>query len=214
MKKIISFSLWGDNQLYIVGAIKNAILAQQIYPEWTCRFYIDAIAYKDPNIKYIEILKNTEIFLVDIIGDWTFNIKRFLPLCEDIDYFISRDCDSRLSTREKEAVDEWINSGKTFHIMKDHPFQFNYPILAGMFGSRKISLNINYFNDTINQGHFSDQIFLQKYIYPIVKNDCLIHDSINNTGKNFSTERHKKEFIGDSFDILDNRHPEYWKYIV
>jgi hypothetical protein len=40
MKKIISFSLWGDNPKYTVGAIKNAELALSIYPDWICRYYI------------------------------------------------------------------------------------------------------------------------------------------------------------------------------
>ena len=39
-KKVISFSLWGNNPIYTVGAIRNAELAQLIYPEWVCRYYI------------------------------------------------------------------------------------------------------------------------------------------------------------------------------
>ena len=41
MKKIISFSLWGDKAMYTVGAILNAQLAQEHFPEWTCVFYYD-----------------------------------------------------------------------------------------------------------------------------------------------------------------------------
>ena len=40
MKKIISFSLWGDNPKYTIGAIKNAEIAKEIYPDWICRFYL------------------------------------------------------------------------------------------------------------------------------------------------------------------------------
>ena len=38
--KIISFCLWGDLPKYNVGAIRNAELAQKIYPDWICRFHI------------------------------------------------------------------------------------------------------------------------------------------------------------------------------
>ena len=41
MKKIISFSLWGQNPFYFKGAIENAKLQPEIYPGWTCRFYVD-----------------------------------------------------------------------------------------------------------------------------------------------------------------------------
>jgi len=40
MHKVISFSLWGNNPKYTVGAIENAKLALSIYPEWECKFYI------------------------------------------------------------------------------------------------------------------------------------------------------------------------------
>ena len=40
MKRVISFSLWGDNPTYTIGAIKNADLALRFYPEFECWFYI------------------------------------------------------------------------------------------------------------------------------------------------------------------------------
>jgi len=40
MKKIISFSLFGDNPLYCFGAIENAKIANKIYEGWKTRFYI------------------------------------------------------------------------------------------------------------------------------------------------------------------------------
>ena len=39
MKKIISFSLWGSNPKYTIGAIRNAELTPIIYPGWVSRFY-------------------------------------------------------------------------------------------------------------------------------------------------------------------------------
>ena len=40
MKKIISFSLWGDNPKYLTGAVENIKLQKEFYPDWICRFYI------------------------------------------------------------------------------------------------------------------------------------------------------------------------------
>jgi len=39
MKKIVAFSLWGNNPKYTVGAVRNAELTPSIYPGWTARFY-------------------------------------------------------------------------------------------------------------------------------------------------------------------------------
>ena len=40
-KNIISFSLWGDDAKYWVGALRNIELARKLYPGWQIRFYID-----------------------------------------------------------------------------------------------------------------------------------------------------------------------------
>ena len=60
MKKIISFSLWGDNPKYTIGAINNAKLSQSIYPDWICRFYCGKSVPE-------EILKKWEIKLQEAI---------------------------------------------------------------------------------------------------------------------------------------------------
>lgn len=40
-ENIIAFSLFGANPRYCETSILNTKLAQEIYPEWTCRFYVD-----------------------------------------------------------------------------------------------------------------------------------------------------------------------------
>ena len=112
--KLITFSLFGDNPLYCVGAVENARLAKEIYPDWKARFYVaqdvpsmylDAIEEYDAEIIHCE-KKNAYDGL-----NW-----RFRPLYDpSVEFWISRDADSRLSWREKNAVDEWLVSGKTAH---------------------------------------------------------------------------------------------------
>lgn len=46
-----------------------------------------------------------------------------------VDVFISRDADSVLSARESAAVQDWLRSGKTLHVMHDHPHH-GVPILG------------------------------------------------------------------------------------
>ena len=58
----------------------------------------------------------------------------FLPCSENIERFISRDCDSRLSERDRVAVDEWIKSEKNFHIIREHPIGHRSLINAGYVG--------------------------------------------------------------------------------
>jgi hypothetical protein len=37
--KVISFSLYGDNPKYTIGAIKNSKLREKFYPDWQMRVY-------------------------------------------------------------------------------------------------------------------------------------------------------------------------------
>ena len=47
---------------------------------------------------------------------------RLLPLVDPtVDYFMSRDSHSAVLDREVAAVDEWMHSPSTFHIIRDHP---------------------------------------------------------------------------------------------
>ena len=216
MKKVISFSLWGDNPKYTIGAIKNAELIGTIYPGWIGRFYCG----KSVPINIIEILKtytNVEVIEMEENGDWSGMFWRFYA-CEDSDVMISRDTDSRLNLREKNAVDEWLNSDKDFHIMRDHPYH-NALILGGMWGVRNgILKNIVDLIKNYNKGDFwqVDQNFLREQIYPIVVNTSFVHDSyhnINSWSKNFSIERIDQEFVGDVFDEHNQRHSQYYKLI-
>ena len=216
MKKIISFSLWGTNPIYNIGAIRNAELAKLIYPDWTCRFYCGQSV---PNsiINELKKFKNVEIVLMEEDGDWTGMFWRFYA-CEDSDIMISRDTDSRLSEREKLAVDEWISSDKDFHIMRDHPYHTT-EILGGMWGVRNGLLkNMKQLINDYTKGDFwqVDQNFLREKIYPLVVNNSFTHDTYfnyNTNSKQFPSKSINKEFVGDVFDENENRHPEYYKFI-
>lgn len=217
-KKIISFSLWGTQPKYLVGAINNVKLAKKIYPGWICRFYIGQSTINEAP-EYIKMLKsnsNVEIIEMNEAGDWNGMFWRFFPISDkDVDIVISRDTDSRLSKREKRAVDEWLKSGKSFHIMRDHPYH-RFKILGGMWGARKgILSDMKNMIKIYEKGNFYqvDQNFLAEYIYPIIQSDVFIHDAFGD-GQKFPGHRKNYEFIGDVYDEFDKRNPEYWKELI
>lgn len=212
---IISFTLWGDNPKYTIGALENIKLRDKFYPDWVCRFYVNESVPYD----IIEKMKQSDkVQVIDMkgYGGWDQStLNRFLPISEsDVDVMISRDCDSRLNLRESLAVKEWIDSDKDFHIMIDHPFH-NVLILAGMFGCKKgvipnIKELITNYNHTTNKQN--DQNFLRDVIYPKISNSVLIHDSFFGRGKNFPSVRNDYEFVGEIYNEKNIRGDEY-KYI-
>lgn len=229
MKNIISYSLWGDKPIYWRGALSNIELAKKYFPGFICRFYID----ENCDSKLIETIKgdNVEVVLVGKDKEYQGMYWRFeASQEEDVDVFLSRDCDSRLSERESKAVNEWILSNKDFHIMRDHPYH-TVPILGGMWGSRNglmRNLNIRKLIEiwrtneincqiSIKKSYGDDQDFLGQIVYPLIINNAIEHCDFNlNYGGKltpFPTIRENYEYVGDIFDENDNRHPEYWKYI-
>lgn len=218
MKKIISFSLYGDNPKYCVGAVENAKLQNAIYPGWICRFYYNDTVPK----KYIEELKGLGAEVVDMSGTemrdhgmfW-----RFL-VCDDreVERFICRDVDSRLNERERAAVQEWIESGKSFHVMRDHPYH-DILVLGCAWGLKNtFDFNVEeMIYEFIKNKPFKygdDQIFLYKLHRLFIK-DMICHDEFFDYPHNkpFPVKRNEFEFVGDVFDEKNIRHPEYWQIL-
>jgi hypothetical protein len=203
----LSFSLWGDNPLYNVGAIRNSELIKEIYPEWKMMLYYDNSVPKE-TLNELEkndviIKNNTELNLYGMF--W-----RFLASdIEDAEYVCFRDCDSRISYREYLATQEWIKSGKTLHVMRDHPaHRIPYGndqigILGGMWGIKSKILPmtslIMKFNENRVLSYGSDQTFL-KYIYQEFINDRYTHDDFFEKLP-FPIKRENGRFVGERINI-------------
>lgn len=209
MKKLISFCLWGDDPKYCVGAVKNAMLRKEIYPDWVSRFYV----HKDVPQEYVEKLKSiegTEVVILDSAPGWSFTLERFKAIDDpEVERAIFRDTDSRLNEREKAAVEDWEKSKTILHIMKDHPYHGGFPILAGMWGLYKRE-NLGSIEEAIESykrlkpdvSYHYDQIFLAM-VYESLKTDVTIHDEFF-LKRPFPTARNGSQFVGQVFDENDN----------
>lgn len=180
--KVISFSLWGDKSIYQVGSIRNAKMAKEFYPDFQCWFYIHVDTVPKNTIDKLRECDNVKI--IEKSGD-LYSMKpmtwRFEAIdAPEVELMMSRDVDTQILLREKLAVDEWINSGKLLHIMRDHPWH-RYYIQGGMFGVRKSDISwIDKIESQCSKGNYNyDQIFLSDIIYSLYKDNCIIHASFN-----------------------------------
>ena len=199
MGRYITFSLWGNNKVYTYGMIENAIMAQTMYPGWTVRVHHNDTV-PDAILTCLKSLENVE--LIHHPGRDMRAVNTFWRL-EDL--FIEnatvlvRDADSRFSKREVRFVNEWLQSHKDFHIIRDHKHH-TVPITAGMFGARNncirhipvpngnhdingahhvfmdgLALTKQFVHDNTQAGYCIDQMFLWIYIYPHVMFTSMIH---------------------------------------
>lgn len=124
-------------------------------------------------------------------------------------HVIVRDTDSRLSGRDIAAVRQWEMSGKTIHVMRDHPMH-DTPILGGLWGAKPLGVpdfRNHLENYTPDGRHGEDQRFLTKYVYRQYKKEALIHDEIfkrDKTSISFPTSRIDNEYLGESISATEN----------
>lgn len=184
MKQAIAFSLYGSDLRYSVGAIKNAIIAEQILDdEYELVFFIGQ-SVPAWVVSTLRLFPNVQIIQTDAPEDHTAKLWRFLACELDYDIVAFRDADARLSLRELHAHEEFLDSGLDAHIMKDHPIGHNYPINAGMFTVRSaLFKDIRALMESadISSYYTQDQDFLRNMIYPRIQFSCFIHDEFYDT---------------------------------
>jgi hypothetical protein len=228
---VISFCLYGSSPKYWGGLVKNFELAHRYFPGWMIRVYCDRENFN----RFTDCANNIsgEYTSSGVTFEFGFHdwcppmLQRYLIADNPaVDRFISRDADSRLSQREADAVQEWINSDRICHVMRDHPAQQTMP--GGMVGIQPRRPNWempkmerlirNYLAETNVpdlMAYQIDQDFLAKVLWPMFRDTMLQHDSCPNRRKNlqakpFPTARTDwPRFVGEVWecDTDGNEHP-------
>jgi len=207
-RQVMAFSLFGDNPRYGETAKLNAMVAQQLLPQWTCRFYVDDSVPEQVRSGLqslgAQVRRVSEQDQAQLSGlMW-----RFLVLEDpDVDRFLIRDADSLISRREVAAIEAWLQSGKCFHLMRDY-FSHTELLLAGMWGGcGGIFKNVReQMVQYIAQGQYLgarvvDQHFLRMHIWPTVKQSLLSHDPVFGflDGQDFPP--HEAQDLGADFHV-------------
>ena len=95
--------------------------------------------------------------------------------------------------------------------MRDHPYH-KTEILGGMWGVKKPLLNnMKNLMSSFKMGNFwqTDQDFLREKVYPIVKDQSMVHDEYFEK-TSFPSARVNGEFVGEAFNEKDELlHPEH-----
>lgn len=123
----------GNSAKYIIGAIKNADLAKEYYPNFECWFYIQNATV--PKNIIDELIKKDNVQIIYKEGDINTckqMMQRFESILDlNVEMMMSRNTNTKILLRKKLAVDEWLKFDKLFHIMQDH-VHHSFIILGGM----------------------------------------------------------------------------------
>jgi len=177
---VISFSLWGPAPFYSYGAMINLVLSRTVYPGWTCRFYVDAAVPR----ACVAFLRDNGADVRNIEDEYpgVGLFQRFLVMNDPaVGRFLVRDCDARLSAAEADLVNQWVDSGYPFHVVRDHVLH-NELMIGCLWAGRTdcgidiVALMRRYFafGPTAKYGH--DQRMLGLMLWPLIRSRCLAHD--------------------------------------
>ncbi|KAK4027693.1 uncharacterized protein LOC116927338 [Daphnia magna] len=212
-QKIISYALYGDAQNASIfnryySLLRNiSLTAERDYPGWIIRIYHDIPDARGPAkeahdqlcqvyCRFDHVDLCSVPLLIDRIGNNTTPMDpallrglnprmfRYLVMLDpNADVFISRDVDSLIWRREVDAVEEWLRSNYTFHVMRDH-MNHGSVILAGMWGAKiwqRRDLIEGLMRALIISGQqqvkSQDQFSLADIVWPIAKYDVMAHDT-------------------------------------
>jgi hypothetical protein len=235
MRGLVSFTLFGDQEMYLHGAVENAKLWKQGPLD------VDTIFYVGESVpdRTLTALRAEGAKVVPWEGpeDQTATFWRYEALKEDYDYHLFRDVDSRPYEREYIVLDEWLEGHYPFHVIRDHPYH-GVPILAGLFGVKrplrefisgklgptipedfykvvKKACNHIVVNYESNDFYQIDQWWLRLQVYPLLRNKVMAHDSFFG----FERPRYKfalpprgveGDFIAEGFNEFEEpRHPQH-----
>ena len=233
MKKVIAFSLYQapdswekkmdtNYKKYLNGLKINMEDIKNYYSDWFVYLYHDENLDKS----LLDEFKSYDKFTPFEVTDKSISAMqwRFLPNDdESVELFIVRDMDSRISQREVTSVNEWIDSGKVLHIMRDHPHH-HYKILGGMWGMRcQRDFNITeecrnyntskgYVIDTGWYDKWWDMNFLRDVVYPKYIDSSFVNASyhkMENWATDFTVEREDRKFIGEIYNENNERGYHY-----
>ena len=226
---VLSYSLFGKNSFkkYKKNIISVLTEARKsfLYHSWTVRIYTDIIIPP----KFIKKMHHTnpKVQLVNVtkLGHAYPNLQRinamiwrFLPMCDPtVAVSCFRDLDSPLYKREEHAVREFLYTDYIFHGMRDNPYHTSL-VMGGMWCYRNLKnqqlgqmlLNLilqkaqHRFPNVREANKGDDQTVLNRHLWPVIKNDALVHDSFFCSRSNkpkairpFPTKRQRSEpFVG------------------
>ena len=98
---------------------------------------------------------------------------------------IFRDCDSRVNAREAAAVDAWVKSGKSMHVMRDHPHHRCFDrlphalsVMGGMWGIVGEAVDVPALvraHWPLEPKHGVNSRFVSEHVWPLFRDDVLVH---------------------------------------
>ena len=214
---VVAMSLYGSEARYTAGIIRNAYLMRQNFPGWQLWVYIESpLSSKYPAVPEAVISRlvsaGAEVHYISPEDDMIPPMMWRFLVADDaaVDWFIVRDADSRLTPRDAAAVMAWLQSGRVFHCIRDHPSHAAFAVSGGLWGGRapllRQLLRRSWANlmHGVGTAYQDDMNFLNSIIWQRVEHHAYCVDSVScdrwPNSFPFPVVRHGYEHVGQVYD--------------
>jgi hypothetical protein len=224
MKSVFSFSLFGNQDKYCKGLVKNITIIERVFPGWEVWVYCGDGISEDT---MLELHEHPCVRLIPTNEEGMVNkFYRFFAIDDpEVGICIVRDADSRIYERDQACIQDFLQSEKFAHIIRDHP-NHHHLMMAGMWGVKKSALFFlqnpvqtlfhQWKQTKVSSDFWSDTLFLCDMIYPRIAHVSMIHDEIQQyEPKDFKTPFRvpllENHFVGQVYEF-DQAGQEYTKF--
>ena len=187
LRKVISFSLYGNVNKYFSGLIENCKIINSIYPDFWIYVYLGNDFDRSIINTTLDEFKNILLIETGVGGHEVMSYRFFSIDRPEVGIAFSRDLDSRINLRDQYCINQFIKSDKKFQIIRDNVMH-GTEILGGMWGIKKelLQTTIRSLFDNFKKPHIifkkrkfehgTDQLFLSQALYKKVVNDSIVFD--------------------------------------
>lgn len=178
----VAFGLWGQDAKYLAGALANAHLVPQVYPGWEMHVWHDG-SVPGECVEALAVM-GCRLHAKDAEIPNMFFQRMLVHDLPGVARYLVRDCDSRVTARERKCVDEWIASGALLHTIHDHPYhKSGLSIMGGLFGVFREADQPGFEMRALLRASplahetkwNSDQIFLDQQVWPRYRHSVMQH---------------------------------------
>jgi hypothetical protein len=225
-----SFCIYGTKPIYYEGLLKNLDVISLIEPQPTV-----LIGYSDDIIEEYKTKYEAYTFVQLIKIDKEFGESIMCSRLLQLDtiqgkhnraYVFCRDADSRVSKRDINCIQSFIDSGRKLHIIRDH-FYHKQKIMGGTCGflldtqtqfTEMFRASKNEFLN-MNKSYGLDEYFLSNKVYGLFNKDDIFIQSncVGHIGETVNTINIEHEddtdFIGNVYEEDNRAHFTYSNYI-
>jgi hypothetical protein len=179
MKKLLVYTLFGEEEFYQKGLLYNIKHAQSLFPEFKIRLYVDS-KLSTSVVRRMES-PQTEIIVKKSSYKYNGLLWRFLPLSESNTLSLFKDADLKLTDRDRWVATDFAKSDSRFYVLRDGP-GWRSPIMAGAWGAKIESelIDVEALWEKWRKRQVKscseylwDQGFLGEKIYPLIRRSMI-----------------------------------------